>query len=51
MGKKLTVTNSVEILSQNVMEINRKYISWAKQKKSDDDENGGKNTNEKRMRK
>lgn len=50
MGKKLTVTNSVEILSQNVMEINRKYISWAKQK-SDYDENGGKNNNEKRMRK
>lgn len=50
MGKKLTVTNSVEILSQNVIEINRKYISWAKQK-SDDDENGGKNNNEKRMRK
>lgn len=33
MGKneatqKLTLTNCVEILSENVMEINRKHISW-----------------------
>lgn len=43
--QKLTLTNSVEILSGNVMEINRNYISWAKQNENNHQQSGKEKNN------